>query len=55
MRPKVTRVDAKTGGRRGAQSPGGQRLPLVLGIGAIALAVVAAAVFSDASVVFREA
>lgn len=49
MRPKVTRVDAKTGRRRGAQSPGGQRLPRVLGIGAIALAVVAAAFFLSGS------
>jgi len=49
MRPKVTRVDAKTGRRRGAQPPSGQRLPLVLGIGAIAFAVVAAALFLSGS------
>jgi peptidyl-prolyl cis-trans isomerase B (cyclophilin B) len=45
MRPKVARVDPKTGRRRGAERPSGQRLPLVLGIGVIAVAVVAAALF----------
>jgi cyclophilin family peptidyl-prolyl cis-trans isomerase len=49
MRPKVTRVDAKTGRRRGAQTPSGKRLPLVLGIAAIAVAVVAAAYFLSGS------
>jgi peptidyl-prolyl cis-trans isomerase B (cyclophilin B) len=49
MRPKVTRLDAKTARRRGSQSPSGQRLPLVLGIGAIAVAVIAAAFFLSGS------
>jgi cyclophilin family peptidyl-prolyl cis-trans isomerase len=49
MRPKVTRVDAKAGRRRGAERPSGQGLPLVLGIGAIAVAVVAAALFLSGS------
>ncbi len=50
MRPKVTRVDARTGVKRGAAQPKGQRLPLLLGIGAIAIAVVGAAyILSGAS------
>lgn len=49
MRPKVTRVDPKTGRRRGAERPSGQRLPLLLGIGVIAVAVVAAALFLSGS------
>jgi peptidyl-prolyl cis-trans isomerase B (cyclophilin B) len=49
MRPKVTRVDPKTGRRRDAERPSGQRLPLVLGIGVIAVAVVAAALFLSGS------
>lgn len=50
MRPKVARVDARTGVRRGAAQPKGGRLPLLLGIGAIAIAVVGAAyILSGAS------
>jgi cyclophilin family peptidyl-prolyl cis-trans isomerase len=49
MRPKTTRLDARMGRRRGAQPPNGQRLPLILGVGAIAVAVVAAAYFLSGS------
>jgi cyclophilin family peptidyl-prolyl cis-trans isomerase len=45
MRPKVTRLDSRTGRRRGAEQANRQTLPLVLGVGAIAIAVVAAAYF----------
>jgi peptidyl-prolyl cis-trans isomerase B (cyclophilin B) len=49
MRPKVTRVDARTGRRRSEAPSGRQTLPLVLGVGAIAIAIVAAAYFLSGS------
>jgi cyclophilin family peptidyl-prolyl cis-trans isomerase len=49
MRPKTTRVESRTARRRGPAQSNRQTLPLVLGIGAIAIAVAAAAYFLSGS------